>query len=54
MINIRHRYTYVDETQINVDAVKHGCEGSDKDPKAAYGIMPYAKDLSVGGLGIDV
>jgi hypothetical protein len=48
------REAYIDETQINLNAVKHGSEGSHEDCKASNTVMPCAEDLSIRGFGIDV
>jgi hypothetical protein len=46
--------THVDETQINVYAVKHGSKGSHEDCKAGNAPMPCPQDLIIGGFWVDV
>lgn len=46
--------THVDESQINIDAVKHSTESSHEDCKSGNAPMPRIEDLSIGGFGIDV
>jgi hypothetical protein len=46
--------TYIYETQINVNAMKHGSKGSHENGKAGNTPMPCTKNLCICGFRVDV